>query len=87
MDDTGLLDFLEDELIDLRCVETANADAGYSVHWEVVQHYAGGREKVIGVGATAREAIFDASLEPGDIRRSDYVPPDPPARHRNLEGV
>ena len=77
MKDTDLLAFIEDELVDLRCVETANADAGdYSVHWEVVQHYTGGKEKVIGVGATAREAIFDASLEPGDIRRSDYVPPE-----------
>jgi len=77
MEDEDLLDFLEDELVDLRCVETANADAGdYSIHWEVVQHYTGGKEKVIGSGDTARRAIFDATLEPGDARRSDYVPPN-----------
>ena len=77
MNDTELLDWISDELVDLRCISLPNADAGdCSEHWEVVQHYMGKPEKVIGCGSTPRKAIFDATLEPGDVRRSDYVPPD-----------
>ena len=75
MGDTELLDWLEDELVDLRCLSLPSGDAGdASEHWEVVQHYMDGAEKVLGQGPTARAAIFDATLEPGDVRRSDYVP-------------
>lgn len=72
--DTELLDWLDDEACDLRCVSTANGDAGdHSLNWEVVEHYCGRQERVIGMGIIARDAIFDATLEPGDVRRFDYV--------------
>lgn len=75
MEATEALDWLEDEMCDLRCVSTQNADAGdHSVRWEVVAHYQGKPDKVVGRGASPIAAVFDATLEPGDVRRSDYVP-------------
>jgi len=78
MKDTEMLDWVDDELVDLRCVSTPNGDAGdHSIHWEVVEHYMNGEERVVGMGETIRAAIFDATLEPGDKRRHDYVPEQP----------
>ena len=77
MDAAEMFDWLDDEMCDLRCVSTSNADAGdYSVHWEVIEHYQGKPSKVVGTGDSPSAAIFDATLEPGDVRRSDYVPPE-----------
>lgn len=75
MDDTELFDWLEDESCDLRCCSNAIADTGdYDIYWEVHAHLAGNKTRCVGRGTTPRNAIFDATLEPGDVRRHDYVP-------------
>lgn len=75
--DTELLDWLEDECLDLICVSSPIADTGdYDVRWEVHEHLNEGRTKATGFGETPRSAIFDATLDANDPRRSDYVPPE-----------
>lgn len=85
------LDWLEDESCDLRCCSGPIADTGdHDIWWEVHKHYSGGKTRVVGRGSTTLAAVFDATLEPGDVRRSDYVPPhaeNGPRQARRVSGV
>lgn len=67
LSDTELLDWLQEASAGMRCVPLPGADAGR--YWEVVQGY-----EVVGLGRTVRAAIFDATLDPWDYRRSDGDP-------------
>jgi hypothetical protein len=63
-----LVERLENETCDLRCIEEHGAmsdDVGY--HWEVVEHHMSEpRERTIGYGRTIIEALRDAFKPPND---------------------
>lgn len=75
MNADDLFKWLEEECCDLRCVSGELADTGdYDVRWEVHAHYQNDETRAIGFGSTPKAAVFDATLDPDDPRRSDYVP-------------
>jgi hypothetical protein len=61
--DERLIDFLEEECCDLRCVSISNGDDA-DIGWEVIQHHMGKpKERRIGYGSSPREAILRAMKE------------------------
>ena len=63
VDDSALLNFMERECVTVRCEATDDDD----VEWDVVSyHMDAPKERVIGTGATPREALTAALQEKGN---------------------
>jgi hypothetical protein len=77
MNDTEILNWLEANTCDLRCVSVPTGGDDADVLWEVVEHHMPPKgERVIGYGKTPRLAVIDAEKSPEDPTKWDYVPPE-----------
>lgn len=71
-----LVNLLESECCDLRCVDVPTGDGDATIQWIVVEHHmAVPHERVIGIGETARGALIAAfTQENKSVWDKDLIP-------------